>query len=50
MDAKMDANQEIVETRIDANNEKFVVLGGSLVSRTDIHEGRTVSTQEDIKA
>jgi hypothetical protein len=49
MDAKIDANQEMVEARIDAKNEKFVVLGGGLVSRTDIHEARTVSTQEDIK-
>jgi hypothetical protein len=49
MDAKIDANQEMIEARIDANNENFVVLRGSLVSRTDIHEARTVFTRKEIK-
>jgi hypothetical protein len=34
---------------MDANNEKFEVLQGTFVSRMDIHQARTVSTQEEIK-
>jgi hypothetical protein len=48
--AKIDANQKKMEGRIHANNEKFEVLRGSLVSRMDIHQARTVSTQEEMKA
>jgi hypothetical protein len=53
VDAKTEANEEMFEARIDANNVnyvKFMVLLDILVSRTDIHEARTVSTQEEIKA
>jgi peptidoglycan hydrolase CwlO-like protein len=44
MDAKIDASQE----KMEGNNEKFEVLRGTLVSRMDIHEGRTMSIQEDM--
>jgi hypothetical protein len=36
LEAKIDANQEKLEDRIAANNEKFEVLRGNLVSRMDI--------------
>jgi hypothetical protein len=48
--AKMDANQERTEAKIEANNEKFEVLRGTLVSWMDIDQARTVSIQEDMKA
>jgi hypothetical protein len=44
MDASMDTNQ----AGIDANNEKFVVLRSTLVSRMDIHQARTEAVQEEI--
>jgi hypothetical protein len=39
---KMDAFQEVMRT----NSEKFEVLRGTLISRMDIHQARTESTQE----
>jgi hypothetical protein len=36
-----DANQENMEARINANNEEFEVLRGTLVSRVDTHQART---------
>jgi hypothetical protein len=49
-DARIDANQEKMEDRLDANNDKFGVLWGTLISRMDIHQSRTLSTQEEMKA
>jgi hypothetical protein len=40
---KMDANQEKMEAKTEANNEKFEVIQGALVSRMDIHQARTIS-------
>jgi hypothetical protein len=48
---KMDAkrrHQEKTEARINANNEKFEVLRGTLVSRMDTHQARTKAIQEEI--
>jgi hypothetical protein len=45
----MENNHEKMDARIDANNEKFEALRGTLVSRMDIHQARTVSTQEEMK-
>jgi hypothetical protein len=39
-----------LETEIESDKEKLEVLGGNLVSRMDINQARTESTQEDIKA
>jgi hypothetical protein len=50
MDAKIDSNQQKMEARIEANNETFEVLRGILVFRMNIHQNRTISTQEDMKA
>jgi hypothetical protein len=49
IDAKIDANQEKMEAKIDANNEKFEVLRDTFVSRVDIQQTRTESTQEERK-
>jgi uncharacterized membrane-anchored protein YjiN (DUF445 family) len=49
-DAKIDANKDEMEGRIDANNEKSEVLQGTLVSWMDVHQARTMSTKEEIKA
>jgi hypothetical protein len=54
--AKTDANlrdmrEEItarLETEIETNNEKFVVLRSTLISRMDIHLARTEANQEEI--
>jgi hypothetical protein len=46
MDAKIGSSQGKMEVRIEANNEKFEVLQGTLVSHMDIHQARPVSTQE----
>lgn len=46
MNAKTGTNQEMMEARIDTNNEKFEVLQDILISLMDIHQARTVSTQE----
>jgi hypothetical protein len=46
MDAKIDVNQEKTKARIYANNEKFEVLRGTLVSRMDIHQARTESIKK----
>jgi hypothetical protein len=35
--AKMETNQESMDAWIEANNEKFEVLRGTLVSRIDAH-------------
>jgi hypothetical protein len=43
-------NEERMETKIEASNEKFEVLRGTLVSRMDAHQTRTKTTQEDIQA
>jgi hypothetical protein len=39
-----------MEARVDANNEKSEVLRGTLFSWMDIHQSRTTSTQEEMKA
>jgi hypothetical protein len=46
MMAKMEINKERMDAKIGANNKKFEVL----VSRMDIHQARTESTQEEMKA
>jgi hypothetical protein len=38
----METNQEKLEARIEANNEKFEVLQGALVSRMDVHQAMSV--------
>jgi hypothetical protein len=50
LDTKIDGNQEKKEARTDSNNEKFEVLRGTLVSRMDIHQVRTMFTQEGMEA
>jgi hypothetical protein len=50
MDAKADASQEEMDATIDNHNEKSAVLRGTLMSWMDIHQARTVSIQEEIKA
>jgi hypothetical protein len=64
MEAKMDTNQKEMnvkqertdtnlnkmEAEIRANNEKFQVLQGTLVSQTDIHQARTEAVQEKMDA
>jgi hypothetical protein len=49
-DVKIDANQEEMEGRTDANNEKSEVLQGTIISRMDVHQARTMSTKEEMKA
>jgi hypothetical protein len=44
--AKIYVSKKEMEARIDADNEKFEVLRGTLVSWMDIHQARTMSTQE----
>jgi hypothetical protein len=39
-----------LEARIDADNEKFEVLQGAPISQMDIHQTRTMSIQEEMKA
>jgi hypothetical protein len=46
----MEANHEKRDAKIDANNEKFEALRGTPISRMDIHQPRTESTQEEMKA
>jgi hypothetical protein len=41
VDAKIDANQGKMEAEIEANNEKFEALRGTLLSQMDIHQART---------
>jgi copper homeostasis protein CutC len=52
--AEIKTNQEEMmvrlESKIEANNEKFEVLPGSPISQTDIHQARTEFTQEEMKA
>jgi hypothetical protein len=46
-------NEEMItrmETRRDANNEKFEVLRSTLVSRMDSYQARTEASQEEIIA
>jgi hypothetical protein len=50
MDAKIDGSQEKIEARIDANNENFEVLWGTLFSWMDNHQARTVSIQQGTEA
>jgi uncharacterized coiled-coil protein SlyX len=54
MKAEMETNQEQVmakmKTEMRANNEKFEVLRGTLTSRKNIHQARTESTAEEMKA
>jgi hypothetical protein len=50
MKAKADANLREMKGKIKPNNEKFEVLRGTLVSWMDIHQARTESTQEEMKA
>jgi hypothetical protein len=45
---KLETNQEKMEARIYANNEKLEVLRGSFVSRKDIHQARPEDIQEEI--
>jgi hypothetical protein len=46
MDAKINANQEMMEARIEANKEQYVVLQDTLISQMNIQQARTVSTQK----
>jgi chromosome segregation ATPase len=39
-----------METQIEANNEKFEALRGTLLSRKDIHQASTEAIQEEMKA
>jgi hypothetical protein len=39
-----------MEAKIEANNEKFEVHRGTLVSRMDANQARTKATEEDIEA
>jgi hypothetical protein len=53
LDAKMDANQQKMEARLEANNKKFEVLQSTLstlVSWMDIHQARREAVQEEIIA
>jgi peptidoglycan hydrolase CwlO-like protein len=43
---EMKSSQEEMKAEIRANNKKFAVLRGTLVSRMDIHQARTVAMQE----
>jgi hypothetical protein len=38
---ELEVIQEKIEAKIEANNEKFEVLQGTVVSRMDIHQPRT---------
>jgi hypothetical protein len=48
--AEMRTNQERLEAKIEARNEKFEVLWGTVVSWMDIHQARTGSPWEEMKA
>jgi hypothetical protein len=39
-----------MKAEIRANSEKFEILQDTLASRMDIHQARTESTQEELKA
>jgi hypothetical protein len=49
METKTDAHLKETKAEIRANNEKFEVLRGALVSRMDIHQARTQYAQEEMK-
>jgi hypothetical protein len=49
-DAKIDSNQEKKEAMIDTNNEKYEVLRGTLIFWMNIHQAKTESTEEEMKA
>jgi hypothetical protein len=40
----------MMEARIDANNDNSEVLRDTFISWMDIHQARTMSTQEEMKA
>jgi predicted glycoside hydrolase/deacetylase ChbG (UPF0249 family) len=48
MKAEMKTKQERMEAKIEANNEKFEVLLGTLISWMDIHQARAETIQEEI--
>jgi hypothetical protein len=48
--AKMEANQERMDSRIEANNEKFEVLKSTLVTQMDAHHGKTEASHEESMA
>jgi hypothetical protein len=50
IDANLKEVTERLEVKTEANNEKFEVLRSTLVLRMDIHQPRTVSTQEEMKS
>jgi hypothetical protein len=50
MDAKMGTSLREMKTEIRANNEKFEVIQGTLISWMVIHQARTESIQEEMKA
>jgi hypothetical protein len=39
-----------MEAKTDTNNEKFEVLRGTLISPMDVHQARSETTQEEMKA
>jgi hypothetical protein len=46
---RMKANHEKMDAKIDANNEKFEDLRGTLVSRMDNHQTTTVPLKKESK-
>jgi hypothetical protein len=48
--ARMEANEERMDARIEAKNEKFEVLQGTLVSRTGAHHAKTQANHEELMA
>jgi hypothetical protein len=47
LEAKMNSTLEKMDTRIDANNEKFEVLRATIFSRKDIHQATRRNKSQD---